>query len=60
MIINKITVGYVTQQFDTKTKRFVSQAFIAGDGVSWETEGGESTEEPEDAGYLPLDMKQPE
>lgn len=41
MIINKITVGFVTQQFDTETRRFVGQSFIAEDGHTWENEYGE-------------------
>ena len=40
MIINKVTVGFVTQQFDTETRRFVGQQFIAEDGHTWEDEMG--------------------
>jgi hypothetical protein len=39
MILNKITTGFVIQQYDTETKKFVSQEFIAGDEVEWEQDG---------------------
>jgi hypothetical protein len=45
-IIYKVTVGFVSQRFDTETRRFVSQEFIAEDGRQWENEFGE-----------PLDMR---
>jgi hypothetical protein len=41
-IVNKITVGFVTQQYDTEKKRFVGQEFIASDDVTWEKENGDS------------------
>ena len=40
-IICKITVGFVSQRFDTETRRFVNQEFIANDGVTWENEMGD-------------------
>ena len=40
MRINKITVGYVSQTFDTDLGRFVSQEFVAGDQVDYEDEDG--------------------
>ena len=40
MIINKVTVGFVTQQFDTETRRFVGQQFVAEDGHTWEDDMG--------------------
>ena len=36
MIINKITVGWVTQTYDTSKKRFLKQEFFAGDQVDFE------------------------
>ncbi len=74
MIITKVTLGYVTQQFDTVTGKYVSQAFTAVD-VSYENERGEllsdamEQEIGEEANfgpfakeepYLPYDMKQPQ
>jgi hypothetical protein len=62
MIINKITVGYVIQCFDTKTSRCTSQSFIAGDIVDYEKPDGapvESEKQIEKLGYLPFDMVQP-
>jgi hypothetical protein len=40
MIINKITTGFVVQKFDTETRKFISQEFIAGDETEWETVSG--------------------
>jgi len=36
MIVNKVTTGFVTQQYDTETKQFVGQTFTAIDDVVWE------------------------
>lgn len=54
MIINKITVGWVTQIFDVDKKRFISQEFFAGDQVDYEQVDGVavSTE------YLEMDEKE--
>lgn len=66
MIINKITTGYVIQQFDTEKQKFVSQEFVAGDEVDWETEVGQpvdmdvfANESPIFSTYLPFNMEQP-
>ena len=63
MKINKITTGFVVQVFDTKTKRFVSQEFIAGDETSVEYRNGETVPDGKvldaNATYLPFDMVQP-
>jgi hypothetical protein len=40
MRIKKITVGFVSQTFDTDLGRFVSQEFVAGDQVDYEDEDG--------------------
>tara|TARA_Y100000310_G_scaffold337739_1_gene425579 strand:+ start:481 stop:690 length:210 start_codon:yes stop_codon:yes gene_type:complete len=65
MIVNKCTIGYVTQRFDTEKKEWLSQDFIAGDECTYEDEQGADVEpevmhvdgkEP----YLPFLMKQPE
>lgn len=64
MIINKITTGFVTQQWDTQKKQFIGQTFTPGDSVQYEDENGETvpfgflgTGETEP--YLPFDMVQP-
>lgn len=57
MIVNKITTGFVIQKFDTETRQFVSQEFIAGDEVDVENEHGEPAESFDE--YLPFEMKQP-
>jgi len=59
MIIDKITVGFVVQRYDTEEDKFVSQEFIAGDEVSYEDELGVAVE-VDDFPYLPFDMVQPE
>jgi hypothetical protein len=40
MLINKITVGWVTQTYDTDRKRFLKQDFFTGDQVDFEKEDG--------------------
>ena len=75
MIINKITHGFVIQQFDTDKGRYVEQEFIAGDPVEYETTrvngGGEfvddsgnilgdvSSSMPHPEPYLSFHMVQP-
>ncbi len=61
--INKITVGYVVQVFDTETREWESQEFIGSDDVSYEdAENGDSTDASwmENVSDLPLEMLQPE
>jgi hypothetical protein len=60
MIVKKITVGFVVQKFDTKTKKFVSQEFVAGDEVTFEDEHWEILDDNEIEEYLPFEMVQPE
>lgn len=57
MIVHKITTGFVIQKFDTKTRQFIGQEFIAGDQVEFENEDGDPVESFDE--YLPFDMKQP-
>jgi len=63
MIIIKTTVGWVTQPFDTDTKKFIGQEFVASDDVTWETESGHSVNPPtidgETEPYLNFEMVQP-
>jgi len=64
MKINKITTGFVIQQFDTDLGRYVSQNFTAGDPVEYETPEGEPVDPSMMEGldgepYLPFDMVQP-
>ena len=58
-MIHKITSGFVIQKFENN--KFVSQEFIAGDQVEYETPNGEQVEEEEveDLPYQPFDMVQP-
>lgn len=58
MEVNKITMGYVIQTFDTKTKKCIAQSFIAGDQVEWENEDRETISAKWDL-YYPFDMIQP-
>ena len=64
MLIDKITVGFVIQTFDTDTRKYTNQEFIAGDDVQYEKDGipvdaklmkdGDGIEP-----YLPFNMEQP-
>ena len=47
MLIDKITVGFVIQTFDTDTRQYTNQEFIAGDDVQYEQDG-----EPVDADLM--------
>lgn len=66
MIVKKIVVGYVIQEFDTDIEEFVSNQFIASDDVEWEDENGVNLD-PDNfvclsdgtLPYLNFDMVQP-
>lgn len=67
MIIQKITPGYVIQNYNTETKRFEFQCFVAGDQTDYEDECGEDVTGTDECAelvngdaYLPFEMKQPE
>jgi hypothetical protein len=57
--INKITTGFVIQEFDEKTEKCVNQDFVAGDEVVWENEDGEVLSNAPET-YFPFNMIQPE
>lgn len=60
MIVNKITSGFVIQQYNTITKQFLSQEFVAGnkpEDVKFENEFGEPVKPFND--NLNFVMKQP-
>ena len=64
MIINKITLGWVWQSFDTDTKQYTEQCFVAGDDVAYEENDGNICPSIEEAigdtePYLPFEMVQP-
>lgn len=59
MLVKKITTGFVVQTFDTETKKWVSQEFVAGDECVYEDADGNPADSFEPAGYLPYDMRQP-
>lgn len=40
-VIKKITVGFVVQSYDTKTRRFSCQEFVASDAHHWENQEGD-------------------
>ena len=72
MMINKITPGFVCQTFNTETGKYVSQEFVAGAEVEYESEShslpnnaelanmGFGPEAPNGEPYLPFDMVQPQ
>ena len=60
-MIQKITEGFVVQEFDPKTGKFIDQHFITGDKAHWEDNSeqpGKNIDPPTDE-YLPFDMVQP-
>lgn len=65
MRLTKTTNGFVQQVFDTVTKKFISQEFIAGDETDYEDEDGNFTDSDQfenaegQEAYLPFDMRQP-
>ena len=63
MIINKITSGYVVQEYDTEIEQFAFQTFYAGDETNIEYEDGSNVIDPSfcsiEKEYLPFDMVQP-
>lgn len=64
MIVRKITVGFVVQEFDADTGRCVSQEFVAGD-ARWEDRQGNTISDGDfgidvEGLYHPLEMKPPE
>ena len=58
-LITKITVGFVTQRYDTEKKRFIDQEFTGSDDRTWEDEMGNSIATPSDDPYLNFEMIQP-
>lgn len=59
MILNKVTVGFVCQRFDTETGKFIDQEFISGDDTTWEDTNGDEVERPDNATELNMEMVQP-
>jgi hypothetical protein len=60
MLVKKITTGFVIQAYDTETRKYTGQEFIAGDQVDWEDEYGEKLVECSTKEYLPFNMVQPQ
>ena len=61
-IVQKITTGFVIQDFDAETGKCVEQHFIAGDDCVWEdneSNPGSVIDEPTNAEYFPYNMEQP-
>ena len=61
-IVQKITTGFVIQDFDADTGKCISSDFMAGDQVEWEDNSGDtgfSIDEPDNAEYFPFNMVQP-
>ena len=65
MIIQKITTGFVVQQFDTEKHTFIAQEFVAGDECEYEDKEGNSVspdavvDSNGKEAYLPYEMVQP-
>jgi len=64
MRIFKITVGFVSQEWDTEKECWVSQTFTVGDQIDFEDADGNPVDPnkvlPSPEPYLCFDMKQPE
>jgi hypothetical protein len=60
--LRKVTVGFVVQEFELLGGVFkcVSQEFIAGDEVTWETPEGEVVDCPGGEEYWPFEMVEPQ
>jgi hypothetical protein len=58
MIVKKITVGFVIQTFDTETRKYTGQEFIAGDQVDYEDDMENPVTPFKE--YLAFDMVQPQ
>ena len=56
-MVYKITHGFVIQRFEDN--KFVSQEFVAGDQVEYETPNGTQVGEVDDLPYVPFEMVQP-
>jgi hypothetical protein len=50
----------VVQTYDTETKKWTGQEFIAGDQVDYEFYNGDPANPDDVTGYLPFDMVQPQ
>lgn len=59
MLINKLTVGYVTQVWDTEKDKFVSQSFTASDEVAYEVVDFDGEKADPIDEYHHFDMIQP-
>ena len=59
MIINKITTGFVIQQYDTDLKTWISQEFVGGEVQYEDWDGEEIFKFDEPKTDLPFDMIQP-
>ena len=59
MKINKITIGWVTQEYNSKTGLCTKQEFTAGDQVDYEDKYGEVVDSLRNEKYQPFDMLQP-
>lgn len=59
MLLNKITIGYVVQTFDTELGKFVSQEFVASQKAEWEDQNGVCADAPTNAGMLPFVLVSP-
>jgi hypothetical protein len=65
MIVRKITVGLVVQEFDADTGRCLSQEFVAGSEVRCEDRQGNTVLDGDfgidlEGLFHPLEMKSPE
>jgi hypothetical protein len=61
MIVKKVTIGFVIQEFDTMANKFVKQEFIARNEVTFEDEYGKILDDNViEKNQFPFEMVQPE
>ncbi len=59
-VLVKVTLGFVTQEYNTATKQWEGQHFTAGDDVQWENRlTSDPCDNPKEDPYLPFEMIQP-
>jgi hypothetical protein len=56
-VVKKFTTGFVVQEFNPVSGKFICQSFVSSDDVHYEDDEGNPIEPFED--YLPFYMKQP-
>jgi hypothetical protein len=64
MIVRKIIPGFVVQEFNATTGACLSQEFVAGEQVAWETRDGDPISDGDfgidlEGLYFPVEIEKP-